>query len=196
MASELQQVADSPDDLSDLRQRTPLFGFRVFLASAGPGYYAGAALMTNFIRVVDIAVRRYQSARDFLQRYATSPNDWFGAMAAAAADFESCLDSINRSIKFMKALRADAQLPDHLKTLLPRTSCLLRGDVESEIVAIRNAIQHLEDDIIKGDLKEGSPFVLMPTNEGLTLGNRTISFTGLAAWIRELHSMASALAQA
>jgi hypothetical protein len=177
-------------NLSDLSKISIHFAVcRVFLAS-GPKSYAQYALIMNYIRLVDLAISEYQDGRDLALRY-WEPGESLGAMIRAAGYFEACLSNLKRALNHLKIIRSHKGLPKNLKDRLPRQLKVLHGSTEGQITAIRDAIQHLERDIQNLDVKQDNPICLVLEFEKLVLGNYSISYQKLSAWLKELHQCAT-----
>ncbi len=182
-------------DLSSLKECSTLFAVRRIFQRAGPPDYQAYGLTVNYIRLVDIAIREYESGRSMLSRFAeTTRSAGLNLMFAASSHFEICVDAVKRSVNHLKKIRGHPNVPQSMKDLLPRNLTVLTGQVEKQITDMRDAIQHLEKDILKGQIVAGQPLCVMPEEDGLALGGHKIHFHDLARWLRELHERAEALA--
>jgi len=61
------------------------------------------------------------------------------------------------------------------------------------IITFRNAIEHLDDGILKGNIPNGSPIALLVKSDSIELTGNEIYFADLAKWIQELHKLATDL---
>ena len=152
----------------------------------GPTDLTVYALWVNFIRLVDVSVREYELARRRID--GKSPN--LPRINVATGHFESLLSTLKRAIAHLKALRSHRDAPTSLKRLLPGRSKVLSGSVEKRVTGMRDAIQHLDEKVIKGAIHKGEPVCLVPEIQGVRLGNFNISYQELASWIQELHHLA------
>ena len=75
---------------------------------------------------------------------------------------------------------------DSLSVLKPITIERLR--------AIRNVIQHMDERIIEGKIRDGEAVTLVPTSTHLSLGGVSISYQELGTWLTELYGLACKLA--
>ncbi|MDI6695746.1 MAG: hypothetical protein QME21_11925 [Anaerolineales bacterium] len=114
-----------------------------------------------------------------------------GAMIKAVGHYENCISTLKRAINYLKAIRSHPNM--QAKELLPRKISVLHGDIEGRITKMRNAIQHLEGQVRKGNIVEGSPVFLMLEQDCIILGEYTIKYSELSGWISELHSYAKNL---
>lgn len=182
-------------DLSGLRELSTLFAARRFLQRAGPTHHEAYGLTMNYIRLVDAAIREYESGRGLLSRFEeTTRSTGLNLMLGACSHFEFCIDALRRSVNHLKGIRAHPDVPRSMKTLLPKNLEVLTGTVEGQITGMRHAIQHLEERMGKGEIVRGQPLCLIPEEDGLALGDRKIHFRDLAGWLQELHERAEALA--
>src|SRR3972149_1319009 len=104
-----------------------------------------------------------------------------GLIFRASGHFEVCIDNVKRAIEPMKAL-------------LPRGIKVLSRSVEVPITGMRNAIQHLENRIKKGEIADGQSLALLPSENELELGVHRIPYADLAEWLIDLHALSDRLA--
>ena len=105
-----------------------------------------------------------------------------------------CIDNVKRAIAHLKELRSDPKIPQPIKALLPRGIKVLSRSVEVPITGMRNAIQHLENRIKKGEIADGQSLALLPSENELELGVHRIPYANLAEWLTELHALSDRLA--
>lgn len=183
-------------DLSELKPFSVTFMMSHFFTGSGPKGRKAFALVMNFIRLVDLAIREYENGRDALCEFATTING-FGLHLTirASAHFEVCISTLKRSVYLLKRIQKHPEVPQSLKDLLPRGSRVLPGQGEHQILDMRNAIQHLEERIITGEIMAGQSLGLMPSEDCIELGGCRILYPDLAEWLRELHIHAIRLSQ-
>ncbi len=70
---------------------------------------------------------------------------------------------------------------------------ILSGDVVSRIVTIRDAIEHIEEKIARGEVVDGDTIALAVKSDSIEFRGEEIYFTELAEWIRELDDLARQL---
>lgn len=180
--------------LSGLRKHSLHFTAHRIFRSVGPKSYAQLALVTNFLRLADLAVHDYEEGRKLVIKYFEAHQSLaLDRLTLACGHFESCMSSIKRAVAFLKAIRSSKELPQEVKALFPRGLLLLRSDVEKRLHRMRHRVQHLEGAILRGELKEGQPFSMLTDHSGVELGDQRISYSDLAEWLNELHSCASGL---
>lgn len=181
-------------DLSALRPRSTALSINRIFRGAGPKDIEAYALTMNFVRLVDLSISEYQAGREAIQQFASEHESLaLGRGFASAGHFELCMGSIKRAMNFLKSLRGSPSVPQSLKNLLPRSTIVLTGVIEGKITGIRNAIQHLDAKIQRGDIDKGQALSLMPMEEQLELGEHIVSYADLSQWLKELHELSSKL---
>lgn len=186
-----------PPTIPDLSALTPssstMFMNNMFRGS-GPKDHIAYALVMNFVRLTDRAVREFETGRKEIEAFWQPEGDLrLGAAIRAMGHFEGAIDALKRSINHLKQLRASRRVPPSLKALLPRDTALLRGSVEGKITDMRDAVQHLEKDIVNEKIAPGQALVLAPRKYALELGPHSLRYDDLASWIAEAHALARLL---
>ena len=102
--------------------------------------------------------------------------------------FENCLNALKRTIVFARRIRRDQGSPQ-----VPRGMAILSGDVVSRIVTIRDAIEHIEEKIARGEVVDGDTIALAVKSDSIEFRGEEIYFAELAEWIRELDDLARQL---
>src|SRR5436309_1771186 len=179
-------------DLSALRTFRVSFAAEKIFSSDRD--YETYALLMNLMRLMDLAIREYESGRRVLDEFKTrSGSIMLSPIFLASGHFEECASTLKRLINYVKVIRSHPKVPEHLKTLLPGKLTVLRGQVEKQITDMRDAIQHLENRIYKGEITPGDAICLEPSQHGLNLGKHKVLYADLAGWLQELHSHAEKL---
>ena len=174
-------------DLSNLTDKNTLgVLLGLFFRKAGPSDYQAKALWVNYIRLVDQVVREYKAAREALQLYVNTPNNVMLPLFQCIGHFESCISLMKRAIVFARRMRRHRGGPQ-----IGKHDVL--ASAGEKIINFRNAIEHLDDDILKGNVPIGSPIALMVKSDSIELTGNEIYFTDLAKWIQELHKLATDL---
>jgi len=154
---------------------------------AGPVDRQARALWTNYVRLVDHLVWEYNIARQSLQEYIDTPNNTMSPLFRCIAHMESCINTMRRAILFARRMRNHKDSPAIDKL------AILSGDVGDRLVETRNAIEHLENSILKGDIPEGEPTTLLVQSDRIGLLGNEILYSEFADWITELHKLAENL---
>jgi hypothetical protein len=184
-------------DIPELPAYRPVAGrfllFRVF-GAGGPKAPLIYGLVMNLVRLTDLAVREYSEGRRTILEFASSSEELrIGSAIRSSAHFEVSIDALKRVINFIKAIRSHKDAPQSLKDLFPRNLKLLTGDAESKITDLRDAIQHLEGQVQRGNIAEGQSFALQAMNDRLELGGFCVTYVELAGWLNEAYDLAESV---
>ena len=157
---------------------------------AGPKERLARGLWFNYVRLVDQTIWEYNAARESLQKYIDTPNNEFSPsfLFRTSAHLETCINTIRRAIRFARRMRRHQHSPSISK--LP----VLSDSVGKRIDGIRNAVEHLEEEILNGKIGEGEPTTLIVKSDSIELANIEIFYSELADWIKELHELAVSMA--
>lgn len=178
--------------LSELLSKTSLdVALNRMFCSGGPKDRTAYALLMNFNRVVDILIEEYETARrSMIQVTEETGAVPLSALLSAIGHFETCITTTLRAIRFAQRLRSRSR-----GAVVPPKLSVLSGTVEDRIRNMRNAIEHLENQIARDDWKPGQPYCLMAYEDRIGLGDDAIRYVELAQWIRDLHDLAMDTAQ-
>jgi hypothetical protein len=152
------------------------------------------ALITNFVRLVDLAVDEYTLGREAILEFVTDKESFrVSRVIRASSHYEVCISTVKRAIDHLKAIRSHPRVPQKLKDLLPRSISVLSGPVEGQVTDMRDAVLHLEGKIKRGEIQEGEPSTLRVWENYISLGKHKILYSDLVDWLTELHSISSTL---
>jgi len=181
-------TCDAPD-LASLSGNLVVEGvLRMLFHSAESANPKTRALRFGYLRLVDKCTFEYQQGRALLSEYVnTQPDQSFSRLLHAASHFETCINSIKRSIVYLNALRRDQDGPTISKNI-----GVLRN--ETRIRRVRDAIEHTDQDILRGTIGPGDPHLILVKGTGVALGGEEISYQELAKWIEQLHEEAHRVA--
>lgn len=176
-------------DLSALQAQSEWSILMRVLGGGGSQDQLAQTLVTNCIRLLDAAVNEYCSgAYAINQFHARDPSHFaLGHIFRATTHFESCIWHFERFIKHAKALRSLKSAETELKQLIPAALSFLKQDAEGQITKLRHTLAHLEGATQRGDLPPGKLIALMPTSDGLIVGDHAISWDDLALWLEDAH---------
>jgi hypothetical protein len=173
-------------DLSEESDKKILFHLlNVFFTGGGPSDYQAAAFSRNFIRLCDQATKEYELARQALMEQVSTPNNVMSPLFQAAGHFEQCISAIRRAIRFSRHKKGPR---------LPRTE-VLSDRVEKKLRDMRDAIEHTDSRIRKGQIVDGDPIMLMVKSDSIELGGVEIYYDELARWIKQLNGLAEVVAR-
>lgn len=172
-------------DLSNLFDKNILnLILNIFFRGGGPKDHKVKALWINYIRVVDHLIREYKYAHASLKLYVTTPNNVISPLFICIGHLESCIGLMKRAIYFARKIRRGMKIGKY---------SVLSSAIGDRITNLRNAIEHLDDYIIKSKISQGSPIALIVKKNSIELAGNEIYFSELAEWIKELHEIAEKL---
>lgn len=174
--------------------------------------YQVNALASTYMRLVEAAVVEYGlGASAFRQVWRDHTSIRLDAMHRAISHFETCITNMHRAIITYRCLRGH-KARDPLSAYLANQKPTFRsGAVANQVRDIRDAIHHLENFVIGGEISEGQYFAIRPdgpevphasqsgqtikTFNHLVIGPLQITFADMAAWLEEMSNVASWIAQ-
>jgi hypothetical protein len=178
-----------PLDILDNKNYLNLLLGRVF---TGHGLFTDPAgsLLFNLSRLIDKAIDEYEHMRTELEAYEDSGGNSISRYAKAVSHLETCINALNRAMKYAEALRRDKQTPWIEKPALPTDRQRQR------LSMLRAAIEHTDERIICANerhIQIGEPISLVILEDGCELGGCTIRFEELARWIQQVHDVTKRL---
>ncbi len=145
----------------------------------------------NFVRLVDKAVRAYGAARAAMIMQIEDMNRLREAASRMAYEgmtlegsslpalgftdhFEDCITATDRLLKLLERIKS-AKMP------VVREVRVIVGAYSKDIRGLRNIIEHIAEEISKGEFKDGQFIMIAPTVDGsaATLGSNRIAFADL-----------------
>ena len=142
-------------DLPRLNSKTSLTLLlnRVF-AGGGPKDPKSYALVMNFIRVVDVLVTEYESARESLAKFVNTPNDVISPLLVATGSFELCITTMVRAVNLGRRIRRGRRGPTISKKM-----SVLSDTVWERVNGMRNAIEHIDSELANGSWVPGHKII-------------------------------------
>jgi hypothetical protein len=125
-------------------------------AGGGPKDPKSYALVMNFIRIVDKLVVEYEQTRAALTEFISTPNEVISPIMYATNYCESCISTLIRAINLGRRIRRDPNGPE-----IARKIAVLSDSVCSRVKAMKNAIEHIDEKIIKNTWTPGEPLCLI-----------------------------------
>lgn len=149
----------------------------------------------GYVRLVEKAVLEYKETRTHLVRFLAE-----GAvddLHRAQDHFESCIQSLHRALIYFDRLRGFGYKRGDGTPFIPRPRDLeiLRNTVKTPVRAMRDALEHLDNDILDGTLPEDSPAGPHLGWEVVTLGAHKLRYADVARSIEQLHEFAALLSR-
>lgn len=153
----------------------------------------------NFARLTDKAISEYQLARHAILAQIAEANRPFAVMSATGRympilayvdHFENCANAINRILKLFDCMQNEE--------ILAELSRPLRRSLESSsrsLPPLRNAFEHVDELIQRGELAEGQPVMLSIGDDGdrAVIGAYEVEFVDVARTLRKLHEIGTLL---
>jgi hypothetical protein len=173
--------------------------------------YQVNALASTYVRLVEAALTEYSLGTVKLREFwSTHTSINLGAMHRSMSHFESCISNMYRATNCFRKLRRNRD-QDPLSVALNQDKPSFATDaITDRFRIVRNEIHHLEELVMDGRLQEGQPFGLKPdgpetphpteaqqtikTIDRLVIGAREVRFVELAAWLREMATVAEKIA--
>jgi hypothetical protein len=151
----------------------------------------------SLARLVDKTVRHYNDARKALiaqvdERQRSSEEVAKTGVILYLTAFvdcmEDCLVTCRRIVRFIEVLKSE--------TLLDRTDRRLLEANSSDILPVRNLIEHMAQAIAEGTIEQGEPIAPYWTEDGkgVAVKQESIGFETLASFIKAAHRIAQRLA--
>lgn len=144
----------------------------------------------SFILSTDKALRAYNSGRALILEYAGSKNRTT-LLFHALADFETCITTVKRALLLAERMAAHPENPE-----IERTLRRLLDSYQRAVRPVRDAIEHMDEDIARGEVRAGEPQMLAVSRDGgfLEIGSHRLAFTSLSGAVEQLHALSLALA--
>jgi hypothetical protein len=170
------------------------------------------ALASTYMRLVEAAMVEYGLGSAALhQVWSDHTSLALGAMHRSISHFESCVSDMHRAICAYRQLRSHKARDPLSMYLTDQKPAFLSDKIADQIRHMRNAIHHLEEKVIKGEVAEGQPIALKPdgtevphptesgqtikTIDRLVIGPHQLTFADITSWIHEMSAAAAQIAQ-
>lgn len=163
----------------------------VVLGGAGSRNHEVWQYTVSYIRLIDKAIVAYRAARESLEEYVNSQNRT-SLLLTSISHLETCIHSVKRALRFLGQLNRHPQGPP-----IPRIRRRLIESYGNQITEVRDAIEHMDKWIERGEVRPGEPTALMISEDGksASIASETLSFDTLASALRNLHALAEELAR-
>jgi hypothetical protein len=162
----------------------------------GPASKHGKQIADGLVRLIEKTTLEYEAARDKFVLYMCD-NGEFDHYCRAQDHFESCIQSLHRSICYLDRLRRLGLRQANGSSFVPkpREIKVLGEEVKGRVRKMRDACEHLDKDIIDGKLGEDADVAIHLGWQGIDLTAITISYAELASWIEQIHHFALLLSR-
>lgn len=198
-------------ELTEYPKGFPSFWVKtLFIGSVSQDFQVNA-LASTYVRLVEAAFVEYRLGHSKLKEFwDTHDAINLAAMHRCIAHFESCLSDMLRAINCYGRLRRNKNQDPLALALNVKHAAFSAAGVADQIRHMRNAIHHLDQDLMKGRLQEGQGVALRPdgperphptephqtikTIDRLTIAGRELLFSDLASCLREMGNIAERIA--
>jgi hypothetical protein len=172
------------------------------------------AISTTYVRLVEGAYVHYKNARQCVQAYWNNHTSVaFVSHNLSATYFEDCINSMHRAVLCMKRIRSYSEVPADLKNLFPKKPHFTTDAVADRIRRIRDTIQHMDERVMKENIPENTPFMLMANGpekpvldsdqpnqtrkviDRLIIGSDEMLFADLVMWLHEMGECAEVISK-
>lgn len=111
--------------------------------------------------------------------------------------FESCVQSLHRAMEYLEHLRRFGYKRGDGTPFIPKPRELevLRDSIRDQVRDMRDAVEHLDRDILEGRLGETVKVGIHLGWERASLGGLTLGYADVARWITQLHEYAALLSR-
>jgi len=156
----------------------------------GIGMPRARQIADGFVRLVEKTVLEYTASRKRLVEFLK--NGVYDDSFRAQDHFESCIQSLHRSIAYLDRLRSLGVRQADGQAFVPRPRDLevLRGEAKNKVRRFRDFAEHLDQDVIDGKLPPTAEVSIHLGWEMATLNGAQLPYAELARWIRQLHGLA------
>lgn len=149
----------------------------------------------GYVRLVEKTVLEYMEARTHLIRFLAEGT--LDDLHRAQDHFESCIQSLHRALIYFERLRGFGYKRGDGTPFIPRPREVevLRDTVRTPVRVMRDALEHLDKDILDGTLPEDSQAGPHLGWDLATLAAHKLRYADVARWIEQLHEFAALLSR-
>jgi hypothetical protein len=162
----------------------------------GPPTPRGKQLADGYVRLVERTLIEYEAGRAAMNRFLAAergPEHYY----AAQDHFENCVRCLHRAIEFLERLRRAGLKDGSGSPFIPRPRDLevISAQVRDQVRELRDALEHLDDDILAGRIDESARTDIHAGWTAVQLGDHRLVYEDIASWIRQLYHFASMLSR-
>jgi hypothetical protein len=149
----------------------------------------------GYVRLVEKAILEYNEARNILIAFLSDGTA--DHLHRAQDHFESCVQALHRALIYFDRLRNFGYKRQDGTPFIPRPREIevLRKSVRTPVRDMRDALEHLDNDILDGTLPEDLPAEIHLGWDTATLGTHKLRYTDVTRWIEQLHGFAALLSR-
>jgi hypothetical protein len=193
-ASDWPTVSCNMPDLSDLNSKKILIhAMRRMFLGGGSRDKVASSLSSNFVRLTDHLIFEYENCRTQINLFiAESGEGHISPFARAICHMETAVTTMLRAIRIAQRIRGWQHEP---RVPIPKHCAVLRDTVENQVRDVRDAIEHVYNQITNGESRDGLAACLTLKVDHFESEGKKILYSDFASWIRQLDPIAIALAE-
>ena len=134
----------------------------VFVGAGGSNDLTVRSYVHIFIVTTDKALRHYNAGRQLLVDCIASSNRTI--LVERVGHFETCVSTVKRSLALADKMAAHPENPE-----IDRTSRRLLDSCHAQVRPLRDAIEHMDQDVARGEAQSGTPQMLFVSPDGSRL---------------------------
>lgn len=140
----------------------------------------------NFIRLIDKAIEEYNNAREvLLEQIKTGGQGIY--VITFTNQIENCLNAVRRLYLLLDRIKAEKKSP-----AIPKETRRMLETQSKSIKSIRDAVEHIDSVIRKGEIAPGKPVMLVANKaeDGVIVADHEIKFKELALILKNMNELA------
>jgi hypothetical protein len=181
--------------LSGLKPLSNTLAAKKFFQDWGPRERKTYGLVVNYVRTIDFAIHEYRLAYEQIARFSAAERPIINAIVLAGGHLEVCITTLHRGVLLFNTLRRRNTISSEPLWSISRETRGLDEAAKKRLRAMRNSIQHIEEDIINDRISSDQSIMPYPESESFTLGEHTVAYEELVKWLGILHNIAVLLSR-
>lgn len=188
------------------------YWLRYFFVGSPSQSFQVNALASTYMRLVEASITEYQLGSKALREvWENHTSLGLSAMHRSIAHFENCISGMHRAIAAYRRLRSHPTRDPVSVYLADVKPTFIANKIAFQVRNMRDAVHHMEEKLIKGEVEEGQPIALKPdgteaphpteagqiikTIDHLVIGPYVLRFIEIAEWLTEMSTVAAKVAQ-
>lgn len=160
---------------------------RLFGGPRGPVEYPYFNMWMNLVRLTDLSIRQYETSRKALDAYRE------GAYEHRLSPFYDAINGLEETVvatyrATLNSKRLEPVIPHRLLEPTKRQAQLLKQ--------VRHHIQHMDEKLERGAVRQGEIHLLAPTTKSLVIGPKQLHYRDLASVITKMYRNIEIIRQA
>jgi hypothetical protein len=205
VAFDLPEVPEPGPEISN-------YWVRYFFVGSPSRNHQVNTLASTYMRLVEAAIVEYRLGSAALRQFWSSHSSLdLRTMHRSISHFESCVSDMHRAIAAYRRLRNHPDKDPLSAYLEDQKPAFISDKIAFQVRNMRDAIHHLEEKVVKGQVTEGQSIALKPegpeishqnepgqtikTFDRLEIGPHQLTFLDIATWLAEMSTAAAKIAQ-